>query len=416
MKRSNAAAAALVAIVVVVGVLALRYRPVLPSSQRPVSTAQTQAATEPSYPPASIDGRPDLPGSRTVELCGYGPFEITPDRQHPPHLVAAADVALARANAAMVEAGAPHQRAAARYLQMTEASLRTYNGHLAQQPGCEDSPECRRRAGDASWSAFVRAREALIADALATRDPAAHALAYYACQKSSRDADDAAGGSCHRIGAARWAQVEPDNLMAWVHVAQEAQSRNDPAGRAEAMSRAAGATAARLHLDAVLAPLDHDYIRSLDAVTRSIAQIHAIGVRAAMPIPGLQVLVAACPARKPLDEAQRELCSALGRTLANHGQSLLELGLGVQLGERAGWPAAEVSALRERMDAYQRALIDADQQYWTCSFQRGMEQYISTVLAGGGELQAAETRVKASGRSAAELAQEWRRRSTVPLR
>jgi len=414
MRRSNATAAVLVAVVVVVGVLALRFRPVLPPDQH-AAAAVTQATPEPAYPPASIDGRlPESP-SRTVELCGYGPFEITPERMHPPHLVAAADLALAQAVAAMADADVPHQRAAARYLQMTEASLRTYAGHLAQQPGCEEDLECRSQARDASLRAFALARESLVADALDTRDPAAHALAYYACVRSPRDAEDAAVGSCGRISAAQWAQVEPDNLIAWLHVAHEAQSRGDTTGHAEALNHAAHATASRVHVDTVLAPLGHPAVRGLDAVTRSIAQLHAMGIRAAIPVPGLRALNDACLGPGSLDDAQRERCGAVGRMLVERGQNMLELGLGMRLGERAGWPEDELRALRERRDAYHRVTSE-HQRYWTCEYQRHGDQYIAAALDGSGELKFAQKLVEASDRSPAELARQWRERSIAPLR
>jgi len=409
MKRSNATAAAVVVIVVVVGVLGLRYRPVLPSSPRPASAALTQVAAEPAYPPASIDGRPEpVRGGLTVELCGYGPFEIAPGRRHPPHLAAAADLALAQAMAAMADAGEPRQRAAARYLQASHAARRTHDGYAAQHADCEDSEECRKQAGDAAWRSFALAREALVVDALAARDAPAYALAYYACLKRERNAE--AEGSCKLVSAAQWAQLDTNNLMAWVHAAWEAHGSGDAAGRAEALRRAALASESRLYLDAVLEPLGHAQVRNLDSATRSIAQENALGVRAAMPVPGLLVLNDDCLSKQPLDDARREQCSALGRTLAERSGTMLEMAFGVRIGERAGWPEEELRALRERRDAYQGALA-GNPAPWTCGYQRQLDQYMVAALDGSGELRFAEKLVKASDRSPAELAKQWRARS-----
>lgn len=411
MRRSGAAAAALVAIVVIVGVLALRFRPVLPSGQRPAAPLLTQTAAEPAYPPASIDGRPEpVRGGMTVELCGYGSFAVAPGRTHPPHLTAAADLALAQSIASMADSGEPRQRAAARYLRATAAAVHTRDGYLAQHPDCDDNPECRTLADDAAWRSFVLAREALIADALTARDASAYALAFYACLRRPREAE--AAGSCRLVSAAQWAQLDPNNLMAWVHAAWEAQAGGDTAGRAEALRRAAQATESRPHMDAVLAPLGHPSIRNLDSATRSIAQTRLLGVRAAVPVPGLLVLNDDCLSKQPLDDAQREMCGALGRTLAERSRTMLEMAFGVRIGERAGWPEEDLRALRERRDAYQRALND-NSAPWSCSHQRQLDQYTLAALDGSGELQVAEVRVKASGRSPAELAQQWRARSVA---
>lgn len=412
MRRSNAAAAALIAVVVIVGVLALRYRPVLPSAQRPAAATLRQAAAEPAYPPASIDGRPEpVRGGLTVELCGYGSFEIAPGRMHPPHLAAAADLALAQATAAMADASEPRQRAAARYLQATDASQRTHDGYVAQHPDCDDSPECRAQASSAAWRSFASAREALVADALTARDASAYALAFYACLKRPRDVEIA--GACRLVSAAQWAQLDSNNLMAWVHAAWEAQAAGDAAGRAEALRRAAQATESRLHVDAVMEPLGHPSIRNLDSATRSIAQTNVLGVRAAMALPGLLVLNDDCLSKQPLDDARRDMCSAVGRTLADRSHTMLEMAFGVRIGERAGWPDEELRALRERRDAYHGALTERVAP-WTCRYQQQLDQYTTAALEGSGELQVAEKLVKASGRSPAELAQQWRARSASP--
>lgn len=409
--RSNAVAVLLAVIVLVVGLLALRYRPALTGGEaRSAIAASAQRAAEPAYPPASIDGRPEPDRSGvTVELCGYGPFEVAPGRLHPPHLAASAELALAQAIAAMAEGSDPRQRAAARYLQAAAASMRTREGYVAQHADCEASRECRARANDAAWQSFVLAREPLIADALATRDSSAYALAYYACARRPQGAE--AGGSCRLVSAAQWAQLDSNNLVAWAHAAREAQDRGDAAGRAEALRRAAQATESHWRADTILEPLGHSNVRNLDSATRSIAQLNAMGVRSAVPVPGIGLLREECADKAPMDDARRELCSTLGRTLADRGTTVMELSLGAAIGERAGWPDDEVRALRERRDAFQQALR-GDPAPWTCGYQQQLDQYTVAALDGSGELQFARKLVEASGRSSAELARQWRTRTT----
>lgn len=408
MKRSNAAVAALVAIVVIVGVLGLRYRPVLPSAERPLARA-AQSPREPAFPPENVDGRVEMPAAaRTVELCGYGPFEPAPGRVYPPHLSAAAELALAQASAAMIESGTPRQRAAARYLQATGAAQRTRDGYIAQHQGCEDDAECRRQADSAAWRSFAQVREAMVADVLTARDAPAYALVFYACLKSRQDADIA--GSCKLVSAAQWAQLDSSNAMAWVHAAWEAHARGDAAGRAEAIRRAAQATESRLHMDAMVEPAGHAQVRNLDSTTRSIAQTTVMGIRAAIPVPGLLVLNDECLSKPPLDDARRETCDALARTLAEHSQTLLEMSFGLRIGERVGWPDEQLRALRERRDAAQAALTE-EQKPWTCNYQRQLDQYTVAALDGSGELAVADRLVRTSGRSPAQLAQQWRARS-----
>lgn len=370
MRRSNTVPILVIAIVVIVGVLGLRFRPALPSAERPAASAAPPSTRGPTYPPANVDGRIEtVTSGRIVELCGYGPIEITAEQVFPPHLTAAADRALVQANAALAASGTARQRAAARYVQGT--------------------------------------REALVADALTARDASAYALAFYACLRVRSEPDSA--GSCRLVNAAQWAQLEPDNAMAWVHAAWEAHARGDAAGRAESLRRAAQATESRLHMDAIFEPLRHSALRNLDAPTRSIVQTTLVGIHAAIPIPGPLVLNEECAGKPALDEPRREVCSALGRTLAERGGSLFELGLGLRLGQRAGWPDTELRTLRERLDAAQQVLSQAPPP-WSCDFQRLAEQYTAGALDGG-ELKLASRLVQSSERPPAELAQAWRARS-----
>ncbi len=370
MQRPNTVAIAVVAIVVIVGVLGLRFRPVLPSAERPVASAVPSIKKEPAYPPENVDGRVENgPTGRIVELCGYGPVEWTAEHAFPTHLAEAAERALAQANAALAASGTARQRAAARFVQ-----------------------------GD---------REALVADALTARDPSAYALAFYACLRTRSNPD--AAGACRLVSAAQWAQLEPDNAMAWVHAAWEAQARGDAAARAEAVQRASQATESRLHMDAVFEPLRQAALRNLDAPTRTIAQITLVGIHAAIPVPGPLVLNDECVGKPALDGPRREVCGALARTFAEHGDTFFEMGLGLRLGQRAGWPDAELRALRERLDAAQQVLVQTPPP-WSCDFQRLSEQYTAAAMDGG-EVKLASSLIQSSGRPPAELAQAWRERS-----
>lgn len=410
MRGSRALAIAVVGIIVILGVLMLRFRPVLPPDGTLAASASAAArAVEAAYPPASIDGRPAPDRSlRTVELCGYGPFEARYGQIYPPHLEASAELALAQAAAALATGGNARQRAGALYLQATSAWTRMRDGYVAQHAGCNADPACLTRAESAGRESFIRASEALLADAMASRDPAAYALAYYACRK--RPSGTEAGGACRLVSAAQWAQLDSGNLVAWAHAAWEAQERGDADARADALRRAAQATESDMRFDALLEPLAHPNVRNLERATRSIAQGYATGIRAAVAVPGVGVLREQCVSKAPLDGERRELCTGIARVLTEHGSSMMELSLGASIGESAGWPQEEIRALRERYDAF-RAVTEGElPPPWSCEFQQNLDRAVTAALSGG-EVKGAADLVAASGRTTAELAQQTRDRS-----
>lgn len=86
--------------------------------------------------------------------------------------------------------------------------------------------------------------DALVNLALRSGDLAIVALAAQTCHRR-RDASPA----CGQMTLARWAQLEPDNMAAWLLLAEEARRRKDEAAVAEALFRASRASSQHHHED-----------------------------------------------------------------------------------------------------------------------------------------------------------------------
>lgn len=204
----------------------------------------------------------------------------------------------------------------------------------AQRPDEAPSPE-----------AFL----ALVSEALAGRDARITGLAAQLCANPSVEAPAA----CSSLSPQQWAAVDPDNVQPWLAMAVQAQDRGDTATVREAMARAAQARRNRLASTDLVQVARSPALQALSPTDRQVLVIDLMGVGVALTAAGSIDVSRLCPSGMgPGREAQ---CSAVAGLLVEQGESLLQRGVGIAIGRRAGWDAEQVAAL----DAENKAMLDA---------------------------------------------------------
>lgn len=347
----------------------------------PLSSAAV--STGAAFPPASIDGRGEVPVGDLVEVCGLGHVPRQPSGEvYPPAVTAAANAAFEKAAAELAASSIPLQRAVGLYVQAT----------------IEDRRVALSEAARAATAELARV-------AVSSRDPAVYALAFYRCNKAG--AATTADASCSLISAGNWAQLEPDNAIAWLY--QASAVRGDERARDEAIFRASRAQASRLHWNSVGALTESRVMKQQPAETRGLLHSQAIGIHSAFALPDFRPVMSYCSPARTGDAARRQVCSDLAAVLTDRSTTVLELSIGTRLGARMGWPADRVAALRDRADAIQAQLSSQANRNdsSSCRFLATLESH-NADLYRYGELAAAERRIRASGRSVEQLAQQWR--------
>jgi hypothetical protein len=369
-------------------------------------TPQRKAVPAQGFPPAFGDPRPELAmRSDYVELCGVGRVPVQSDGDvYPQHVLIAAQAAIDRFVAAMATGDHPRQRAVGLYVQMGSSAMAAAAEHRSRYPECHSDERCIGQILAVARKAAAPFTVQLARQAMGSQDPRVYALAYYACQKSA--GSQQAGGACSQVSPARWAQLEPDNAVPWLALAAATGSGDE---RMEALTRASKAAASRLHWDAVTELNGHPGVRALDPATRLLFYTYVMGTWAAFPMPSLLAVTQSCGPGVQADQARRQLCSDLAEMLTERSATLLELSIGTSIGERAGWSAERVSALRDRKDAISQigSEIWAGQDVSSCQFLEKLEVR-ATELTREGELNAAERQILESGRSVEALAVQWR--------
>jgi hypothetical protein len=193
---------------------------------------------------------------------------------------------------------------------------------------------------------------ALVEMALRGSDPTLYAFALHVCMGA--DAAPAAN-HCRLLSAEQLARLDPDNLMAWLQVAQSAQQRGDAAGVAEAMHRASMAPELR-HRALGFASLAFAALpEALTAREAVLAAVTIVGVQAALPLTAYQPLTRWCaPDALAADANRQQVCDRVARTMVDRASNLIDLAIGRRIGAAAGWPLEEVERYSARLEGYHR--------------------------------------------------------------
>ena len=192
---------------------------------------------------------------------------------------------------------------------------------------------------------------ALVSEALSNNDPRVAALATQLCDTAP--AEHAA--ACSSMSPARWAAVDPDNVQAWLAVAAEALERSDTRTAREALGRAAQSRGSRLIWSDLMPLSNSAVLQALPPVERQVLAADLIGVGSLLVNNGLMAISRLCSTDALNAPQRRQECSSVAGLMIEHGDTLMEHGIGVGLARRSGWPADRVNALAEE----QRVLSEA---------------------------------------------------------
>jgi hypothetical protein len=182
-------------------------------------------------------------------------------------------------------------------------------------------------------------RDALARLAVGTQSPEVYRFALSACRKN-RDT-----GVCQMLSAEQLARIDPQSMSTWLEVVIDAQARGDAAAVAEALYRASRATragASRL-AEVVMSRLPAD----MPPFEKALVAGQITGFQFATQ-PAYQVVRQHCSEVNVRDSNRQQTCLALAEVFSTRGATLMDLSMGVEIGQRAGWPdQREAAALLE---------------------------------------------------------------------
>jgi hypothetical protein len=217
------------------------------------------------------------------------------------------------------------------------------------------------------------ARDELVQLAVATKDPAAFALAYTKCIKGPED--PASQGACPQLSLGDWTRADADNAVPWLQLAVKAHREKDAVTEAAAFKQAAQAHQFESYNWSLFSFAQSAIPNDATAAERWILTTDVIGVEAATPMP-YQQLFQYCSRDALNDVAVRQQCSALAELMVNKAGTLLEFSAGKSLGARLGWSPERIEQLTQELKAAMQALnqmMPSDpQRQWSCeSVARG---------------------------------------------
>jgi len=208
--------------------------------------------------------------------------------------------------------------------------------------------ETNRRAA----ARVSEARDTLARMAATTSDPRVYALAFNTCGRAQP-----AEGACQLLNPEQWARLDPDNAAPWLFVLEQAAQRRDAAAQSEALFRLSTSARSDQYFFAVPG-LVIEHLPTDEAAMPAVLTLaaNAIGIAAAWSMPGYQTLLEQCKPSALRDANRRQTCGAAAELLVERSDTLLDLGIGVALGKRLGWPEDRIDRLRGEQSAYLESL------------------------------------------------------------
>ena len=196
----------------------------------------------------------------------------------------------------------------------------------------------------------TREIDSLVDQAVTTKNAFVYAIAVQACR--AWDTTSRRTGRCQLITLDRWTQLDSDNFIPWLFRAAQAQAQGDTTGRREALYRASIASTSRIAGQELLGRTLGSMPSDLSELERWRLQVGAMGVESAWVIPPFQTVTGYCTADAIRDANVSQICAGLAAVLADKSNTLMERALGIRMGERIGWPAERLTALRSDRDAF----------------------------------------------------------------
>jgi len=311
-----------------------------------------------------------------MEVCGLGRVSVDDAGQplQPELLERPLREARERMLLALASSADETERAAGLFIRSAGFPSRVFS------PSADATSEATSEREDGQAQARkAAARDALAGMAAYTRLPQVYALALNACARTGTE------GACGLLSSAQWARLDPRNAAPWVRVAHEAAARRDTAGVSEALFHIAHA--------------DLNDARALSLVTVATARVPADAppfVRTSLAgevlaftfagMPSPSVVANHCSKEALADSNRLQACAAVAELLTRRDGTLVDLTVGTQVGERVGWPAERVQALRDERDAMAEVLAKVFPEAFDlmgCDAQQRLGRHIAEMGAHG---------------------------------
>lgn len=254
--------------------------------------------------------------------------------------------------------------------------------------------------------------EALVQEAHGGQSPLVMEWAWLACQKHSTSAKPAACASLTAQQLLDAGAGDPHSLL-MAQLAEAVAARQGD--RVDELVRRLAHTQPKAQaVDRIPAMAVALWSENMSNTARAGVMGHATGAWAAGVLPPYQNLSLVChPEVLATKPSRRQACEGLARTMSERGQHLLQVLLGLRLGETLGWPLEEVRAKRLAADAgvqsWSRAQLShfkrGAAEYDACGFVKGAVQH-AMALAEKGERWFLAQQLQASGRNLAAWATE----------
>jgi len=345
--------------------------PALPAR---AGVARTERPREAS---TSIDTAAPLVAADQLEICGFGTVPLVADDPY----------------------SLRHIPLAVRQRALDEVELQLLGSADPQVQAAALLIGARTRGGSRSRI------DQLVRLAVVSQDPLVYAIALEAC-KGGAEGDAA---NCALLSLAQWVRLEPDNAQPWLELAAQAQRLHDADAEADAMRHAAQAHRSDAHLGALPNLVVGALGEQTPQLQRTLVVAESWNVQAAWGPPHTGQAKWFCGVDVDADPSRRETCEAIAGTLSYRGTSVKDLGVGLAIGTRLGWPAPQLQALQQEYDAVNEAggapFIGAD---LSCEVVDRMQDWMRQ-LGTRGELQLMRDVVARSGRSIRDWSGQYRK-------
>jgi hypothetical protein len=319
-----------------------------------------------------------------VDVCGLGKRKISSVMQ--PDSGISSFVEIDRAWSEIIDAlqktGGEQTRALASYLEVIRAGELAKEQTAIKNPGCIPgfSPNCDP-ASDREHARAAQMKQ-LIEIAESSRDPSVFAMAYQQCQRPT-----AVETMCNRITAARWRELDRDNVLARAHanaggeIPAEARAHADEL--LDAMSR-------RGSLDPRAPPFSRIFELAsfrelpphLQLGIASLLQGEYVEAEASAIAP----LGALCDERSLQQSgARREHCEKLAQSIARNSHSAVKRHAAAAIAAALGWPKEKIDELRKSPDGEMSddAMAEIGPQMYGCDMMRKRVGKITKGMPGG---------------------------------
>jgi hypothetical protein len=234
----------------------------------------------------------------------------------------------------------------------------------------------RTDPAEADTGAVRHARDALVDAAVRDDDARLYAMAWTACKR----APAAEAGGCQLLSARRWAQLAPGDARPWLELAAAARVRRDEGELQEALYQVSQAQRLDSHRPAI-AELA---LESMPAGLPRWSQMQLL--RQSLRLdqlsrPAYGPVLQLCD-RPAVDDAnRRQVCTAIADLLQRDATTLTDLRVAATLGQRVGWPANRLQAVRDELEAAQRWIRQrGDQRALDCTTLSRTRPELETVV------------------------------------